>query len=93
MGTNKKDKSQVVAIKVINKHALDEADLEGLKNEVAIMQQVDHPNIVNYYETYDDKQYIYLVMEFCTGGDLLDKVIGEDEGGEYMSEMEIAKLF
>ena len=38
------------------------------------MQQVDHPNIVKYYETYDDKKYIYLCMELCTGGDLFHKI-------------------
>ena len=41
------------------------------------MQQVDHPNIVRYYETYNDKKYIYLVMELCTGGDLFKCI---DEG-------------
>ena len=48
-----------------------------LKSEVQLMQQVDHPNIVRYYETYNDKKYIYLVMELCTGGDLFKCI---DEG-------------
>jgi len=43
-----------VAIKVINKSKLSLEDLESLKNEVLIMQTVDHPNIVKYFETYDD---------------------------------------
>ena len=43
-----------VAIKVINKSKLSLGDLESLKNEVLIMQTVDHPNIVKYFETYDD---------------------------------------
>lgn len=41
------------------------------------MSVVDHPNICTYYETYDDKKYIYLVMELCTGGEIL-KAIAED---------------
>lgn len=59
-----------MAIKVINKSKLDEDEIKNLKNEVRIMQQVDHPNIVKYYETYDDKKFIYLCMELCTGGEL-----------------------
>ncbi len=39
------------------------------------MQTVDHPNIVKYYETYDDKKYIYLVMELCTGGELYENMM------------------
>lgn len=38
------------------------------------MQSVDHPNIVEYYETYEDKGYIYLCMELCTGGELIEKL-------------------
>lgn len=59
-----------IAVKVIKKTKLDPEDIKNLRNEVKIMQQVDHPNIVRYYETYDDKKYIYLCMELCTGGDL-----------------------
>ena len=70
---DKKDKSLQIAIKVINKTKLDEEDLISLKNEVRLMQQVDHPNIVKYYETYDDNKYIYLCMELCTGGELFEK--------------------
>jgi len=35
---------------------------------------LDHPNIVKYYETYEDSKYLYLVMEYCSGGELLEKV-------------------
>ena len=27
------------------------------------MRSLDHPNIIKYYETYEDVKYIYLVME------------------------------
>ena len=82
-----------VAIKVINKSKLDPEDLESLKNEVRLMQQVDHPNIVKYYETYDDSKYIYLCMELCTGGELFEKVtkrkkpFSEGEAAEVMRDL------
>jgi calcium-dependent protein kinase len=38
--------------------------------EVDILTKLDHPNIVKYYETYDDEKYIYLVMEYIGGGEL-----------------------
>jgi calcium-dependent protein kinase len=38
------------------------------------MQQLDHPNVVNYYETYEDKDYMFICMELCTGGELFEKV-------------------
>ena len=42
--------------------------------EVAILNTLDHPNIVKYYETYNDQKYIYLVMEYCNGMKLFDKI-------------------
>ena len=74
LAKNKADKSIGVAIKVIRKEKMTPDDLMSLKREVKIMQTVDHPNIVNYYETYDEKKYIYLCMELCKGGELLDKI-------------------
>jgi len=34
---------------------------------VAILNKLDHPNIVNYFETYNDYRYVYLVMEYVKG--------------------------
>ena len=73
--TSKKDITQRVAIKMINKNKLSPDELLSLRNEVAIMQQVDHPHIVKYYETYEEKKTIYLVMELCTGGELMAHIV------------------
>jgi len=90
LAENKKDKSIKIAIKVINKSGMSESDLQDLRQEVSVMQQVDHPNIVKYYETYDDKKYVYLCMELCQGGELLDKITKTNKS---MSEKEVSHLF
>ena len=61
-----------VAIKVLSKDKMSAKDLETVMDEVDLLKKVDHPNIVEYFETYDDKHYLYLVMELCTGGELFD---------------------
>ena len=48
--------------------------IEDLKEEMRILHSLDHPNIVKYYEMYDDVKYLYLVMEHCPGGELFDLV-------------------
>lgn len=46
-----------------------------LENEFEILKQVDHPNIIKFYEMYvDDKDY-HLVTEYCGGGELFDHII------------------
>mmetsp|Transcript_6320 Transcript_6320/g.15747 ORF Transcript_6320/g.15747 Transcript_6320/m.15747 type:complete len:795 (-) Transcript_6320:146-2530(-) len=43
--------------------------------EIAIMKMLDHPNIVKIFETFEDKKFIYMVLEYCEGGELHDYVI------------------
>lgn len=62
---NKKDPSIIVAVKKISKKKMDQKALKALKNEVGIMQVIDHPNIAKYFETYDSPDTIYLCMELC----------------------------
>lgn len=75
------------AIKIIPKKRIKRPEL--LTREISIMKQIDHPNIVKLYETYEDQQYIYLPMEICEGGELFDKII---ELGRF-SEQQACSLF
>eukprot|EP00929_Paragymnodinium_shiwhaense_P001087 TRINITY_DN1012_c1_g1_i1.p1 TRINITY_DN1012_c1_g1~~TRINITY_DN1012_c1_g1_i1.p1 ORF type:complete len:517 (-),score=99.91 TRINITY_DN1012_c1_g1_i1:98-1648(-) len=43
--------------------------------EIDIMSQMDHPNIVRLYETFNDAMMHYLVMEVCDGGELFEAII------------------
>ena len=65
-----------------------------IMEEVAILNQLDHPNIVKYYETYNDQKYIYLVMELISGKPLFDKIteqanqtFSEDQAAHYMKQL------
>lgn len=73
MTTNKHDKNFKVAIKVMDKEKLGQ-NIELIIDEVNTLNTLDHPNIVKYFETYNDHKYIYLVMEFIKGKLLFDKI-------------------
>ena len=73
LSSNLSDPSFKVAIKVLNKRKL-KNNINFIKEEVKILTKLDHPNIVKYYETYEDHKYLYLVMEYCSGGELFDKI-------------------
>ena len=59
-----------------------------LRRELDIMSVLDHPNIVKLYESYEDELYVHLVMEYCSGGDVSERII--DQGN--FSETEAAVI-
>lgn len=76
------------AVKIINKKYLEEEEKAKLLNEVDVLRQMDHPNILKLYEFYEDKKYYYLVTEFCSGGELFDKISEE----LYFNERDAANI-
>ncbi|NXY01171.1 ULK3 kinase, partial [Pteruthius melanotis] len=66
----KRDTREVVAIKCVNKRSLNRTSVENLLTEIEILKTVRHPNIVELKDFQWDSDYIYLIMEFCAGGDL-----------------------
>ena len=67
------DESFQVAIKVLDKIKLVDS-IDCIQEEIACLQRLDHPNIVRYFETYNDYKYIYLVMEYVQGAVLTNKI-------------------
>ncbi|KAH7695178.1 CAMK/CAMKL/MARK protein kinase, partial [Aphelenchoides avenae] len=64
-----------VAIKIIDKTALNQSSLQKLFREVRIMKQLDHPNIVKLYQVMETEQTLYLVMEYASGGEVFDYLV------------------
>lgn len=68
MGFHKETKVPV-AIKVESK-----SDEVWLWEEVNILRKVEHPNVVKLFETFENDSQVFMVLELCEGGRLLDKV-------------------
>ena len=45
-----------------------------LEQELLILMEVDHPNIIKFFETYRDENFYRIVMEYCPGGELFDEI-------------------
>lgn len=43
--------------------------------ELDILTQLDHPNIIKVFEEYEDDQYYHFVMEYSSGGELLERIL------------------
>ena len=81
---DRKQKDLLFAIKTLKKENLTRSYFELIKNEVNILSNLDHPNIVKYFGVYEDDYYIHILMEYLKGYDLykiiaLKKYTGFDE--------------
>ena len=45
-------------------------------NFSAVLKLVNHPNIIRMEGLYESKQYLYIVMEMLTGGELFERIVG-----------------
>ncbi|KAK7286676.1 hypothetical protein RJT34_21844 [Clitoria ternatea] len=79
-------KGHDVAVKVIPKSKMTTAiAIEDVRREVKILRALTgHKNLVQFYEAYEDEDNVYIVMELCKGGELLDKILSR--GGKYSEE-------
>ena len=69
LGINKQTKEKV-AIKIMNKKKMDTSDIELMRTEIEILKICQHPNIIRLYDIFENIDYIYIIMEYCPGGDL-----------------------
>lgn len=66
-----KNSSKLVAIKIVETASIQDDYLtKSLVNEIEIMKEVKSPNIVNLYDVFFTKNNVYIITEFCNGGDL-----------------------
>ena len=57
------------AIKIVKKKELSLKDLELLKREIEVLKVCQHPNIIKFYDVFENQDYLYIVMEILKGGD------------------------
>ncbi|GMH14769.1 hypothetical protein Nepgr_016610 [Nepenthes gracilis] len=79
-------KGQQVAVKIIPKAKMTTAiAIEDVRREVKILRGLaGHRNLVRFYEAYEDSDNVYIVMELCQGGELLDRILSR--GGKYTED-------
>jgi calcium-dependent protein kinase len=78
------------AIKTIKKEQISKELYCFLIDEVNILSELDHPNIVKYYESYEDDNYLNIVMEYLEGNDLF-KLISSKKSNRF-KEKDMAEI-
>ncbi|XP_021763352.1 CDPK-related kinase 6-like [Chenopodium quinoa] len=75
-----------VAVKIISKAKMTSAvAIEDVRREVKMLKALSgNAHMLKFYDAFEDANNVYLVMELCEGGELLDRIL--QRGGRYVEE-------
>ena len=69
--TQKENSPVILATKILDKKQTDRPSVKKyFDNEISIMKELNHPNIVRFYDMIPSYSHYYVVMEYCNGGSL-----------------------
>ena len=69
--TQKENNPEILATKILDKKQTDRPSVKKyFDNEISIMKELKHPNIVRFYDLLASYSHYYVVMEYCNGGAL-----------------------
>uniref|UniRef100_A0A1J3E3L6 non-specific serine/threonine protein kinase n=1 Tax=Noccaea caerulescens TaxID=107243 RepID=A0A1J3E3L6_NOCCA len=76
-------KDHPIAVKIISKAKMTTAiAIEDVRREVKLLKSLSgHKHLIRYYDACEDANNVYIVMELCEGGELLDRILAR--GGKY----------
>lgn len=66
-----------VAVKIVKRAGLPEDDEKALKDEMAIMLELDHPHIIKLLDFFEKRDNYYMVVEKVDGGELFDRIVSK----------------
>ncbi|XP_028249946.1 serine/threonine-protein kinase Nek5 [Parambassis ranga] len=61
-------------VKEISLRKMSAKEKEASKKEVTLLSKMNHPNIVAFIGSFQERGSLYIVMEYCDGGDLLKRI-------------------
>ena len=90
-----RDSKEERAVKIFRRNTLSEVTIHGTtrSREVEILRIVDHPNIVRVYEYFEDAKRVFLVMEYCKGGELQHRVDSKYQFTEHAAALIVKQVF
>ena len=80
-----------VAVKIMDKAQIfsEPLNLNRIQREIAILKIVRHNNIIKLYELMETPDKIYIVMEYCNGGELFDYIVSK----QHLTERQACRFF
>ena len=77
---------------IINKHEIEEKDLDLIRQEKNYLHLIKHQNIITLKDYFEDKNFIYFVTEYYSGGDIITFLEKKQKENSKVTEKTAAKI-
>lgn len=82
---------RLYVVKEIDCSKMTKKEREEALNEINILKRLSHPYIVTYIDSFEQNGNLYIVMEYCDGGDLYTR-IQKQHGNLFQEEVCVNEL-
>ena len=89
----KKNSNNIDVIKQISLFGLTQEEIKDVELEAKILYSIKSPYVVRYFDSFEEKNFLNIVMEYCDGGDLGKFIEEKKSEKEYLNEDLIWILF
>uniref|UniRef100_W5MWI5 non-specific serine/threonine protein kinase n=1 Tax=Lepisosteus oculatus TaxID=7918 RepID=W5MWI5_LEPOC len=82
---------RLCVIKEVNLRKMPTKEKEASRKEVTLLSRMKHPNVVTFLTSFEERMKLYIVMEYCNGGDLMRRI--NMQRGKLFAEEQILEWF
>ena len=83
---------QILAMKIIAKKGISQTDLNSFKREIEYLSILNHDFVIKVYDWCETSNKLFIVIDYCAGGNVLDRIIENGTFSEYQTARLIKDL-
>lgn len=81
-----------VAVKIVDKNELDAENLSKIGREIEIMCRLAHKNIIRLYQVIRSNDFIYIVSEYASNGEIFDYLVNNGRMNEKLAVVTFSQI-
>merc|ERR550514_973208 len=90
---SEKDKDSKAIVKMIDISRASKQEKDDALKEAGVLSSLKHPYIVRYRESFNEDGWLCIVMDYCEGGDLSDRIKKMRQSGKAFPQDQVVRWF
>lgn len=90
---SEKEKDSKAIVKMIDISRASKQEKDDALKEAGVLSSLKHPYIVRYRESFNEDGWLCIVMDYCEGGDLSDRIKKMRQSGKAFPQDQVVRWF